>query len=244
MTSTMMTDTMATGAVTLQSAPSGGPAASAPVSTARLSADERRRQLIECALDVAERGGIGAVTVRAIAREAGISLGMVHYCFASKEALLTEMAERLVYELSTASQMVLAAVGDATQADGRAGLRELVRIGLKAMWSIVEANPNRRLLTYEIATHAMRLREAGSPDAGDVVGEQYRMMDREVTAFLVECADRTGMVWTEPVASIAHRSLSIVDGLVLRWLVDRDTDAIALGLAEVANAIAAKAVES
>ncbi|WP_231496336.1 TetR/AcrR family transcriptional regulator [Rhodococcus sp. UNC363MFTsu5.1] len=242
MTSSMMTDTMTTDAVTVQSAPSGGPAA--PVSTTRLTADQRRRQLIECALDIAERGGIGAVTVRAIAREAGISLGMVHYCFASKEALLTEMAERLVLELSTASQMMLAAVGDAPQAPGRAGLHELVRIGLNAMWSIVEANPNRRLLTYEIATHALRLREAGSPDAGDVVGEQYRIMDREVTAFLDESAVRTGMVWTEPVEAIAHRNLSIVDGLVLRWLVDRDTDAIAVGLAEVANAIAAKAVES
>ncbi|MFC7450036.1 TetR/AcrR family transcriptional regulator [Rhodococcus daqingensis] len=238
MTSTMMTDAMMADAVTGQSA------GSAPASSPRLTADERRRQLIECALDIAERGGVAAVTVRAIAREAGISLGMVHYCFSSKEALLTEMAERLVLELSTASQMVLAAVGEAPQEHGRAGLRDLVRIGLDAMWSIVAANPNRRLLTYEIATHALRLRAVGSAAAGAVVGEQYRMMDSEVTAFLGECASRTGMVWAEPVERIAHRSLSIIDGLVLRWLVDRDHEAIAVELGEVANAIAAKAVES
>lgn len=244
MTSTLMTDTMIADAVTVQLAPSGCSADSAPVSTTRLTADERRTQLLECALDIAERGGIAAVTVRAIAREAGISLGMVHYCFASKEVLLTEMAERLVRELSTASQMVLAAVGDAPQAHGRSGLRDLVRIGLNAMWSIVEVNPNRRLLTYEIATHALRLRAAGSSVAGEIAGEQYRIMDSEVTAFLDECAVRTGTTWSEPVARIAHRSLSGIDGLVLRWLVDRDTDAIAAELGEVANSIAAKAVES
>ncbi|MFD4180702.1 TetR/AcrR family transcriptional regulator [Rhodococcus sp. NPDC058514] len=235
MTSTMTTDTLIV---------SGCSADTAQAPTARLTAEQRRTQLLECALDLAERGGIGAVTVRAIAREAGISLGMVHYCFASKEVMLTEMAERLVLELSTASQMVLAAVGDAPQAPGRAGLRDLVLVGLNAMWSIVEANPNRRLLTYEIATHALRLRAAGSSVAGDIAGDQYRIMDNEVRAFLDECAVRTGMTWAEPVARIAHRSLSIVDGLVLRWLVDRDTDAIAAELGQVATAIAAKAVES
>ncbi|MFC7450838.1 TetR/AcrR family transcriptional regulator [Rhodococcus daqingensis] len=209
----------------------------------KLPVDERRAQLVECALDLAERGGISAVTVRAVAAHAGVSLGMVHYCFEGKDELLAAMAERLVLELSASARQVFAAVREAPEVSGVRGLRELLQSGVDGMWSTMEANPNRRLLTYEITTHALRFRAAGSPPTGAVADEQYAVMDAEVSAFLDECAERTETTWTEPVAVIAHRSLAALDGLVLRWLVDRNTEAIRAELDEVVLAITSKAVE-
>ena len=59
----------------------------------RLPMAERRAQLVRAALTVASRDGIEAATVRAIAAEAGVSLGVVHYCFEDKNELLREVGE-------------------------------------------------------------------------------------------------------------------------------------------------------
>ena len=61
----------------------------------RLPVAERREQLIEAALAVASREGIEAATVRAVAAEAGVSLGVVHYCFQDKDELLRAMAHAI-----------------------------------------------------------------------------------------------------------------------------------------------------
>ncbi|MFC7407232.1 fatty acid desaturase family protein, partial [Georgenia alba] len=61
----------------------------------------------------------------------------------------------------------------------------------------------------------------------------YRIIAAEATAFLDECAHRTDTAWTEPVPSVARLGLSALDGLVLRWLVDRDSDVIGRELDEI-----------
>src|SRR6187549_2246412 len=61
----------------------------------RLPVAETREQLIEAALAVASRDGIDAATVRAVAAEAGVSLGVVHYCFQDKDELLRAMAHAI-----------------------------------------------------------------------------------------------------------------------------------------------------
>ncbi|MFC7446509.1 TetR family transcriptional regulator [Rhodococcus daqingensis] len=212
--------------------------------SSKLPLDERRAQLLESALELADRGGIGEVTTRAVAAAAGVSTGVVHYCFEGKEQLLTAMAERLIAELSESAHRTYAAARDTPQVTGRQGLCELIRTGLAGAWATIEANPNRRLLTYEITTHALRHRAAGSPLAGAVADEQYRIIAAEATAFLDECAHRTDTAWTEPVPSVARLGLSALDGLVLRWLVDRDSDVIGRELDILAHAVADKAVET
>src|SRR3954466_12012367 len=72
----------------------------------RLPVAERREQLIEAALAVASRDGIDAATVRAIAAEAGVSLGVVHYCFRDKDELRGAMAHAIT------SQNLARSLGD------------------------------------------------------------------------------------------------------------------------------------
>ncbi|BCN53279.1 hypothetical protein RE9425_16690 [Prescottella equi] len=210
----------------------------------RLPAEERRAQLVEAALNIAERGGIAAVTIRAVAEEAGVSLGVVHYCFESKEALVAAMAESLVLQLSGGMREAFASVWDTQELSGLRDLREVLHTGLTGMWPLIEVTADRQLLTYEITAYALRHRAAGAPLAGSVADEQYRVMDIEATVFLEESARRTGCTWTEPVEAIARFALAVIDGIVLRWLVDRDSAAILTELDDLVRIVGSKAVEA
>lgn len=215
--------------------------------TARLSADVRRRSLIEAGLDVAARSGIGAVTVRAVADEAAVSLGVVHYCFENKEALVTAMGEHLIAEIGTA---VHAAFTEAVASDGLPGgtgiraLREAIHRGLDSLWEVVEATADRQLLTYEITAHSVRSRRQGSAPAGEIGTLQYRVMDVEAERFLVRAAAAASMRWTDPLDVLTRSALATVDGVVLRWLVDRDTVSVIAELDDLAGRLASRAVPS
>jgi TetR/AcrR family transcriptional repressor of bet genes len=59
----------------------------------------RRRQLVEAAIAVIHEQGFANATVARIARQAGISSGMVHHYFKSKEDLLFATMRHLLAEL-------------------------------------------------------------------------------------------------------------------------------------------------
>lgn len=210
----------------------------------RLSADERRAQLVESALVIAERRGVTSLTVRAIAEEAGVSLGVVHYCFESKGELLAAMGENLVLRLSQSMRLAFSRVRQVPARRGIGGLQELLHIGISGIWPIIESTPDRQLLMREITTQALRHRAAGSIGVGDIAWQQYRAMDAEAVEFLEECARAAEVSWTTPVEAIARFGLAVLDGLVVRWLVDRDSEAMIAALDELVRAIAAKALEA
>ncbi len=217
----------------------------------RLPADERRVQLVESALALAERGGVGAVTVRAVAEHAGVSLGVVHYCFDSKEALVVAMAETLIDQLGEAMNAASDLPDEDPAPQGLTGLRQLLHAGLTAMWPALAFKPGRQLLTYEITAYSLRHRGAESPPngeagqvvSGDIAALQYQRMDEYAGSFLEACAERSGTQWIEPVSSLARLSLALLDGLVLRWLVDQDHDAVVIELDNLAGIIASRATE-
>ena len=217
----------------------------------RLPADERRAQLVESALALAERGGVGAVTVRAVAEHAGVSLGVVHYCFDSKEALVVAMAETLIDQLGEAMNAAFDLPDDGPAPQGLTGLRQLLHAGLTAMWPALEFGYGRQLLTYEITAYSLRHRAPGTESAGadgqvtsgDIARLQYQRMDEHAGRILLACAERSGTEWIEPVSSLSRLSLALLDGLVLRWLVDQDSDAVIIELDNLAGIIASHATE-
>ncbi|MGB3769929.1 MAG: TetR/AcrR family transcriptional regulator [Rhodococcus sp. (in: high G+C Gram-positive bacteria)] len=208
--------------------------------TARLSAENRRSQLIEAGLTVAARSGISAVTVREIAEHAHVSLGVVHYCFENKEALVTAMGEALIAELGSAVSEALtgAMTAEGQSAAGPRALRESLHRGVAALWSVVEKTADRQLLTYEITAYSVRSEGCG-PEIGT---KQYHVMDAETGRFLIAAAAASSMRWTEPMASLTRSALATIDGVVLRWLVDNDTLAVIAELDDLAARIATKAV--
>lgn len=62
----------------------------------RASEDVRREQILRAAFEVASRSGIGGLTIRAVASEAGLSHSLVVFYFQRKERLVHELLEWLI----------------------------------------------------------------------------------------------------------------------------------------------------
>ncbi len=185
---------------------------------------DRRRQLVDAGLTIAEREGVGAVTVRRVAAEAGVSLGLVSYCFASKDDLTIAMATRIVTELADA--------GDGPQP--RSDRIEVVlRSALATLWARIERNPARQLLTYEITTRALR-----EPGLGDVARRQYATTVALAGDVLARAAATAGVTWSRELDDLAGIVVMAVDGATLRWLVDRDSEAARARLGDIADLLA------
>lgn len=81
--------------------------------TAELELATPREQAEEALLDAAERllvsDGYAAITVRRLAREAGVNHGLVHYYFGSMENLLVRVLERFTERLIARQREMYAA---------------------------------------------------------------------------------------------------------------------------------------
>ena len=56
-----------------------------------LAAEEARNRILVAAADCIVRDGLVSVRMAGIAKQAGVSSGLVHYHFATKEQLFTEV---------------------------------------------------------------------------------------------------------------------------------------------------------
>ncbi|WP_228781771.1 TetR/AcrR family transcriptional regulator [Nocardia abscessus] len=192
-----------------------------------MSVEERRAHLIEAAIGLAEKKGVAGVTTRDVAQAAGVSLGVVHYCFENKDALMTELVKALSMELRDsvdANETVWQDVGS-----GKEALQKLIRAGLELMWLNIEATPERQLLTYETTTYALREGEQ-TPAKLAIAREQYNFNDSTVADILEHARDATGTNWSVPVQTLSRFTLNVIDGVVLRWLVDNDSESVRVQL--------------
>lgn len=171
----------------------------------RRSADERRELLIEAAIRVMTRDGVAKATTRAIVADAGMQLGMFHYCFRSKQELL----ERVIEAITTHS---------IERADGlpqiRESVEETVRATMQMYWDHVVANPDEHLLTYELTQYAMR-----EPGFEQVAIKQYEYYLRTMRGAMDAIVETFGVTLDRPAEDIARYLVTIVDGLTLNWLV-------------------------
>ncbi|MER7949287.1 TetR/AcrR family transcriptional regulator [Streptomyces sp. NPDC096079] len=187
----------------------------------RRSADERREQLVEAALRVMIRDGVAKTTTRAVVSEAGLPLGAFHYCFRSKEELLHSVIERIT----------LRSVAPATATGaGEASIREVVFRTLHAYWDQVRARPAEHMVTYELTQYALR-----QPGLADVARRQYQHYLKVYSDHLETIARLAGFGWTVPLPALARYGLSVMDGLTLNWLIDRDDEQALAALNEYAE---------
>lgn len=204
----------------------------------RLSVEERRAHLVEAAIGLAEKKGVGGVTTRDVARAAGVSLGVVHYCFENKDALMTELVKVLASELrDTVADDEAIWKGAGT---GKTALRRLVCGGLELLWSGIEKTPHRQLLAFETTTYALR-ESARAPTKLAIARERYCFDDRMVAELLDRAAVTTSCRWTVPLPILSRMLLGILDGMVLRWLVDDDSASAHTQLAMISQLIAESA---
>ncbi|WP_340373916.1 TetR family transcriptional regulator C-terminal domain-containing protein [Streptomyces sp. SS7] len=177
---------------------------------ARMAAKDRREELISAAFRVMVRDGVTKATTRAIVNEANMPLGVFHYCFSSREELLQEVLTRFTARSAEAAWKALHEGGD---------LSERVYRSLGAFWDGVELSPGEHQVTYELTHYA--LRQAGFEELARQQYESYLQVHQKL---LTEAAESEGIRWTEPVPVLARYLNAVLDGLILCWLVDRNSE--------------------
>ncbi len=177
----------------------------------RLPIAERREQLIAAAITVASREGIDAATVRAVAAEAGVSLGVVHYCFQDKDELLEAMAHEITRQNLTQSLLEMPEHG---------APETIVERAVDLLWQGVSASRGAQLLSYELTTYSMR-----HPEVRQVSVNQYVVSHAAARQFLDAMAKAARIEWTLPIEQMARLVVMATDGTVLAWLADGDDEA-------------------
>lgn len=174
----------------------------------RLPVAERREQLVEAAIAVASRDGMDAATVRAVATEAGVSLGVVHYCFRDKDELLSAMAHEIMRRRLTSSLLEMPERGEP---------ETIVAGALGLLWSGISSSRGSQLLSYELTTYSMRHAEVSQ---GAV--NRYAVSRAAARQFLEKMARSARIEWTVPVEVLERAVVMMTDGVVLAWLADAD----------------------
>lgn len=175
------------------------------MTTQYVKAEVRRQQLVAAAREVLRRDGMASTTLRAVAAEAGVPLGTVHYIFASKETLISAVLEDLMDEIAGAARAVS---GDAVD------METAVRDTVLGVWArLVEGDTGHQVMQYELTLWALR-----TPGMEPIARRQYQLYIELMSATLTKAATRAGTTLTTPVDQLARLFLAGVDGLVLQFL--------------------------
>lgn len=171
---------------------------------------------------VAKYGAAGA-TFDHVSKEAGVSRGLLHYYFGSKERLLIEVIRR---ETDRLVESIQAAATFASSAE------ELVDVLLVQLRNILEHEPELYLLAFELIGEARR-----HPEIGAEVGD-YNRRTRGQFAEIIEQMTAKGAITPRhaPLAT-ASALLAMANGLALEMFQDPEGDHDACVAADVDAAL-------
>ena len=177
---------------------------------AYVKAPERRAQLVVAARAVLCRDGVVGTTLRAVAAEAGVPLGTLHYVFPTKEQLITAVVEDIRDEVSAVFQ----------SAEIDAGLEHAIRHGVENYWQrLVVSQPELALMRHEVFVYALR-----TPSLERLGRWQIEGYARIVAEWCEAAAANAGETCAVPFETLGRVLVGSVIGIVLHYLSDHDPD--------------------
>jgi DNA-binding transcriptional regulator YbjK len=174
-----------------------------PTSNAQGRGDARRRELLEATLRVVARGGVGAVTHRVVAREAGVPLGSTTYYFKTKEDMVAQALE-LVAERETSA----IATFSASRFEAASSVDGLIEVLVETMMRGIARDSTEWVAEYELFIEAIR-----RPELQPVA---RRWTDAQVAA-LQPALERLGVARVESATRLLVAGL---DGLALEFMAE------------------------
>ncbi|HVE69354.1 MAG TPA: TetR/AcrR family transcriptional regulator [Solirubrobacteraceae bacterium] len=173
-------------------------------------AGEKAQRIVDAMRSsVAQRGAAGS-TFDHVAREAGVSRGLLHYYFGTKERLLVEVVRR---DTEIRMEMLDAALVDAHTAD------DFIQALVSSLEDLVEHQPEFITLWFELFTVARRNEEIGAEVAA------LTRRTRAHVAELLEAKQDEGVIrlHDEPEAVVAIL-FALADGIAMRMLIEPEHD--------------------
>jgi AcrR family transcriptional regulator len=167
----------------------------------KLDGEKAQRIVVAMRESVGARGAAGS-TFDVVAREAGVSRGLLHYYFGSKERLLVEVVRRDCDER-------LAALDDAL---ARAGsVDEIVHALVTSLEAFVQGEPGAQAVLYEMVSASRHSEEIRLE-----LAELYRRW-RELLASALRAKEREGVVKLDADPdSVASVLFALGDGMGLQ----------------------------
>ncbi|HEV2724398.1 MAG TPA: TetR/AcrR family transcriptional regulator [Thermoleophilaceae bacterium] len=173
--------------------------------TRKLDGDKAQRIVAAMRASVGARGAAGS-TFDLVAREAGVSRGLLHYYFGSKERLLVEVVRRDCDERIAALEHAL------ERADS---VDEIVQALVASLEAFVQGEPGAQAVLYEMVSASRH-----SEEIRVELAELYRRW-RALLAGALRQKEREGIVTLDADAdSVASILFALGDGLGLQLTSD------------------------
>lgn len=215
--------------------------------------EQRRSELVETAVRVMARDGAWALTTQAVAAEAGVPHGTVHYAFSSKDELLRAVLRRDLNGLAALIETARDGAGDDSAGDGDMGASDArdsdgsdaggrttgddghsdARSALTALFMAyadhVIAAPDTETAYFELSLMASRDAELRA-----LVQETEAEYAGLFTRYLSDLALQADGAWETDLRVLAALLQSTVFGAAISWLEHRDDALFRAVLAEAA----------
>jgi AcrR family transcriptional regulator len=171
---------------------------------------EKAKRIVDAMRESVARRGTAGSTFDHVAREAGVSRGLLHYYFGTKERLLVEVVRR-DSEIRLAA--LAASLGDARTAD------DFIDAMVRSLEQLIERDPGFVVLLHELFTLSRRNEEIAEELAA--LGRQTRA---DLAASLKAKHDEGVLTLGGEPDAVAGVLLALADGLALRFLIEPDLD--------------------
>jgi AcrR family transcriptional regulator len=177
---------------------------------ARSLSSEKAQRIVEAMRRSVARRGTAGSTFDHVSREAGVSRGLLHYYFGTKEQLLVEAVRR---DCDLRMELLEQQLAQAQTAD------DYIDLMAQNLQKTVHEDPDFVTLVFELFTLSRR-----NEDIAAEYGGLMRRM-REQVAGMLAAAEREGILHlhAEPEA-VAEILFSLGDGFALRMLAEPDRD--------------------
>jgi AcrR family transcriptional regulator len=183
-----------------------------PAVAGRSLSGEKAKRIVDAMRSSVARRGTAGSTFDHVSREAGVSRGLLHYYFGTKEQLLVEAVRR---DCELRLEMLERQLSTAQTAD------DFIDLMAQNLQETVRDNPDYITLLFELFTLSRR--------NADIAVEYAALMrrTREQVAGMLAVAQRDGVLHlhAEPEA-VAEILFSIADGFALRMLSEPERDFI------------------
>ncbi|GAA1386548.1 TetR/AcrR family transcriptional regulator [Pseudonocardia kongjuensis] len=179
---------------------------------AHVPAVDREKEIVAAAIRVLSRAGVAGATTRAVAAEAGIPLGTLHYVFPSKDRMLMAVVDAVADEVLDTVRRGM---------DPGRGVAHALRHGVSTFWeTLVEDRVGLQIMQYELAMYSAR--RTGAGDSGSLGRSQVRRYTGLVGELCEQAARAAGERCAVDADTLGRLLLAVLDGLVVQYVADPD----------------------
>lgn len=166
----------------------------------------RRRQIVETAIRTIASKGYSQASLASIAREAGISKGVISYHFAGKDDLVEEILSRLMREPAEFIK---------ERVDARESARDKLRAYVAANFDFAKSHRNHLLALVDLWG-----RRAPAPQGRNRFDAEAYEPSRRYLSRILEAGVHSGELTEVSRKAMASVIQAAIDGVLLQWAFD------------------------